>query len=113
MSTPTKTVLTRPKLQSVGDHFYNEMVQRDYHHHLPHDKTSRAYSANVMEERKDELEGQTPENQKKTKAKHLKESTLAQSFLERCITAETVQSLRAMDDESELHTIWTALVMQC
>lgn len=72
-------------------HFYNEMVERKYHHYFPYNKRTRAYTASVKVEGRIEIIKEAPDEQKTTKAKYIKEYTLAQSFLERCVTAETVQ----------------------
>ena len=33
-------------------HFYNEMVEKDYHHYFPYNKKTKAYSEGVLAERK-------------------------------------------------------------
>lgn len=58
-----------------------------------------AYSATFLEKRKNEIEKLTPEENVETEAAYMKESVMVQSYLERGLTAETFQSLSAMDDE--------------
>lgn len=89
------------------------MVERDYHHYFPYNKRTKAYNTSVAEERRITLDELTPEERRRTEETYAKELILSQSILERCLMAETVQSLSAIDDEDDLSTVCNSLVTQC
>lgn len=88
------------------------MVERYYHHYFPYNICTAAYTGSVKEERRISIIKEKLYKQEATKANFLKESTLVQSFLQNFLTTETFQSLSAMNEASELNTIWFSLVTQ-
>lgn len=87
-------------------HFYKEILEQGYYHYVPYNKWTKAYST----EREIVSENRTTDELRVKEEDYIRYLTLAQSFLERCFTAYTLQSLSEIGDEDELSTICTAIV---
>ena len=93
--------------------FYQEMVAIKLHRYFPYDSDSKSLTA-IAEKKlaKIKMDGTSAEKERVID-KDLEDRMLAKSYLVRCLTPETVQSLEATEKAGESGSLWLALMNQC